>query len=134
MTEQTSASDRYRAAHEALAAFDSAERGDEATAETVAFTLRALVTPPSVGESVEQIVDRILAQWRRDHDYAIDLEEAMVRAVSAGIQSAHEAWEPEVALRPTQEQMLRWLGIRYGAAGRPTHIHIPFQNIEREDA
>ena len=131
MTEQTSASDRYEAARKALADYDAIDGWNGthavmiANAERLADALRALITPPSVGESEEAIAQRLTAdgtphQW----DFGSDLLNAEVRgllrqAVRAGIQSAHESWEPEVAQRPTQEQMLRWLKISYGH--RDTH-------------
>jgi hypothetical protein len=64
------------------------------------------------------------------------MRNATNRAVYAGMQRAHETWEPEVALRPTQEQMLRWLGIKHLATlnlnGDPIFA-IEAQPIERED-
>lgn len=138
--EQTSASDRYAAARRALADYDAIDGWNGthavmiANADALALALRALITPPGTSETVEQIVDRVLYEWRHTHDHAIDLEEAMVRAANAGIQSAHEAWEPEVALRPTQEQMLRWLGISYDdGLINEGELFIYEQRIEKEE-
>ena len=54
-------------------------------------------------------------------------------AVRAGIQSAHETWEPSD--HPSQEMMLRWLGIDFedGTAddGEPAWCILP-QTIEKE--
>ena len=131
---QTSASERVEAARKladhleqmmTTAQWMPASEGIQAV-----HVLRSLITPPPVGESEENAVDRILAEWWRAHDYRIHIEHAMILAYRAGIQSAHESWEP--ADVPSQEFMLRHLGLRYSDAGRPTHIHIPFQNIEKE--
>ncbi len=146
MTEQTSASDRYEAARKALARFwnpdDLAEM--EIQGELV-HALEALVTPPGVGESEAQIVERWAGRLRRRGAIEVLGEEAVFNAtdhhgqsiesfrqgVRAGIQSAHESWEPEVAQRPTQEQMLRWLGIEYDETDG--EIFIPDQFIKREE-
>lgn len=142
---QTSASERVETAQKALATWDDIYDGVpadmiEREADAVANALRALITPPAVGD--ESIAKRIAAEHYAGYAPAnlpADLSwehlaqsfgEVAVAAFRAGIQSAHESWEP--ADVPSQEFMLRHLGIRYGDAGRPTHIHIPFQNIEKE--
>lgn len=138
MTEQTSASDRYEAARKALAEYDTEKTKRypyTAASESMATALRALITPPGIHESEEQIVQRVLNETPDGANF--NEVDAIRMAVHAGIQSAHESWEPEVALRPTQEQMLRWLGISYavgtyGADDVPC-FHILTHVIERED-
>lgn len=135
MVEQTSASDRIEAARKALAGYDRAkEVGFAPNALVLADALRALITPPAVGESEEQIAQRIITESQARGvaapegdftDYGIALT-----GVRAGIQAAHETWEPEVAQRPSQEQMLRWLGISFGHNGDRIEIH--HQSIEKE--
>ncbi len=144
-TPQTSASDRYAAAREALAEYEA--WADHVYAFDIAGevldlaeALRALITPPGVHESEERIAERVLRaveppQIDSDGDVCFE-PEALVTlvtaAVRAGIQAAHETWEPEVALRPTQEQMLRWLGIEYNVLDNGL-INISDQAIDREE-
>lgn len=127
MIEQTSASDRYEAARKALAEYEA--HGTFLDDERAASALRTLITPPSVGLSVEQIAENI----ERAYGGRLPLVTLLQMAVRAGIQSAHETWEPEVALRPTQEQMLRWMEIEH-EINRHGDLYIPEQHIEREEA
>lgn len=147
--EQTSASDRIEQARKALAEFDAETEGqafsphDYPTAEAfaVAEALRALITPPSVGETDEAIAERVAYGYLDEHGMpavmqlaalAGHIERIALAAVRAGIQSAHESWECEVALRPSQEQMLRWLGLDYRETTHGT-LFVYGQNIDREE-
>lgn len=138
---QTSASDRYEAARKALEWYDDqseAGGGIVAGGHAVAEALRALITPPGVGEMPD-----LIDLYARAHQRALpnedgpfstaDLDRAAdagrLAIFNAGIQSAHESWECED--RPTQEQMLRWLGINYMTG--PGEIAIYGQTIDRED-
>lgn len=139
---QTSASDRIEAARKALEWYDDqseAGGGIVAGGLAVADALRALITPPSVGESEATIAGRVL-----DDYFTLTYEEmvtdssgetvyaALMAAARAGIQSAHERWEP--ADRPSQEQMLRWLGVTAEESVRDHDaLFIPEQYIEREE-
>lgn len=145
--EQTSASDRYEAARKIIAAHDAAvdayadatnldeamaaeARMENATSDAVK-ALRALITPPSVGESEHEMALEIAkAYWPTARGTAY---EAAVRGIRAGIQYAHERWEP--ADHPSQEQMLRWLGLEYTehAYGGVTDLIIEEQSIEKEE-
>ena len=135
---QASASDRVEAARKWLdnfAAQDAAERvcwhDMPEDFEDFLAIVRALVTPPSVGESVEEIADAIQAPHRSNSgELNLVIRSAITRGVHAGIAAAQEAWEPETALRPSQEQMLRWLGIEHRAWDHV--ITISAQIIERE--
>ncbi|WP_406245850.1 hypothetical protein ACI7YT_12480 [Microbacterium sp. M] len=100
--------------------------------------LRALITPPSVGESEEAIAERVIAAFPPPysgtgygHGELVEFGIAMLRA---GIQSAHESWEP--ADRPSQEMMLRWLELDYEEStddeGEPS-VYVHGQHIEREE-
>lgn len=134
-TEQTSASDRYAAARKALDHYFATPTHDAKEwalrAVPVAKALEALITPPGVHESKHDAAMRIAADYfpeSRGTAY-----EAAARGVRAGIQNAHETWEPEVALRPTQEQMLRWLGIEHEEDPAVGMLYVREQYIERED-
>lgn len=135
---QTSASDRYAAARDALKAWDDFQPTMD-HAHALAETLRALVTPPGVHESEESIATGIHGRYLRaefdgDFQYAGEpMRNALTAAVRAGIQSAHETWECEVALRPTQEQMLRWLGIEYADSDDGERLIILSDTIDREE-
>lgn len=150
--EQGSASDRYEAARKALEKlewwpldgdrpFTAILNGDDV--RMIHAALRALITPPSVGESVEQIAERVIGSpehswitWDRYDGTQVGEDDIRVIAeqlVRAGIQSAHETWEPEVALRPTQEQMLRWLGIEYARSDDSERLIILSDTIDREE-
>lgn len=137
MVEQTSASDRYEAARKALAAAAmygvapgmSAQREAQMVLDLV-DALRALIAPPNVSESVEQIAANI----ERVYGGRLSQETLLQMAVRAGIQSAHETWEPEVAQRPSQEQMLRWLGVEHDLDEAVGMLFIQAQYIEREEA
>lgn len=136
--EQTSASDRCEAARKALAAFEQAPRVPIGYETLLADALRALIAPPSVGETAEQMADRLTSSVMT-YAQAEGLTERGIAMAgirygfNAAIRAAHETWEPEVAQRPSQEQMLRWLGISYGHRDAQS-IEIPFQIIEREEA
>ena len=148
--EQGSASDRYEAARKAIAALAiqiSHERfvpSDESghmlrVLIDASDALIALTTPPGVGETDEQIARRVSSE-ATDFPEGIpseaDVRKLITRGVRAGIQNAHETWEPEVALQPTQEQMLRWLGLdcfdSTDDEGEPS-IFIRPQHIDREE-
>ena len=149
---QTGASKRYEAARKIIAAHDAAvdayadatdmdeayaaeARMEDATSDAVGI-LRALITPPSVGETEEQIVNRIMSEHGYHDPRTNSPESSLARdvaraAVRAGIQAAHETWEP--ADVPSQEQMLRWLGIKAGKTVNGDDAYfIPAQYIERE--
>lgn len=141
-TPQTSASDRIEAAREALAEYDRSQPSDyeAAYADPLADALRALITPPSVGESEEEVIKRAalmtMLYGEREGLSVHGFVRAGVRfGFHAGIDFAHERWEPEVAQRPSQEQMLRWLGVdtRPARAEGDARIFIPAQHIEREE-
>ena len=153
MTGQTSASDRYEAARKIIAAHDAAvdayadatdldeamaadARMENATSGAVK-ALRALITPPSVGESEIEVAHRIVDANLPDRLMHWDDKEVLtvaIQAFRAGIQSAHETWEAETAMRPSQEQMLRWLGIKFNQApDMRGDIFIQAQMIEREE-
>lgn len=132
MVEQSSASDRIERAKKSLALFDQL-RLATGVEKDLADALRAFITPPAVGESEDQIVRRVLSTYQvTDEDLPL-MQVLAKESVRAGIQSAHETWEPEVAQRPSQEQMLRWLGIDHQdyTDGDPQWI-IPAQFIEKE--
>lgn len=135
--EQTSASDRIKAAQEALANFTARTAALDSTVETsmersLADALRALITPPAVGESEEVIVQRVLSTYQvTDEDLPL-MQVLAKESIRAGVQAAHETWEPEVAQRPSQEQMLRWLGIDYEYRD-PNGVVIHFQIIDKEE-
>lgn len=136
---QTSASGRTQAAQRALEAFENAtpEKGKNdidryALALEMADALRALIAPPSVGESQVEIANRIGSEVA---SYGLSLrgtaDFAALMGIKAGIQSAHETWEP--ADHPSQEMMLRWLGIDYeDSIFHKDQIFIEPQFIERE--
>ena len=142
---QSSASDRYDAARKALAEWDNGGVPGVRAAHDLAEVLRALITPPGVHESEEQIAVRILEKLVSDEPFIAAIigganltrhvKALVAEGVRAGIQAAHETWECED--RPTQEQMLRWLGIeydnRYNEAGYEDGYLIIEQFIERED-
>lgn len=116
MVEQTSASDRIEAARKALAGYDRAkEVGFAPNALVLADALRALITPPAVGESDEGIAKAATEElWKVwDHTDFAEVQGIILGAVRSAIQTAHETWEPEVAQRPSQEQMLRWVGLDF---------------------
>lgn len=137
--EQTSASDRIEAAREALANYDqTAETYRDGLGYSLADALRALITPPATSETEEDVAERIVTAFPSPYAPSVgyshgELVELAITAYRAGIQSAHESWEPEVAQRPTQEQMLRWLGIRYTESAEQGYVYIPLQQIEREE-
>ena len=134
---QTSASERIEAARKALAWYDDdseAGGGIVLGGQAVAEALRPLITPPGVGESEEQIVNRVtgatMAYGESEGLSVRGFVQAGVRfGIRAGIQSAHETWEP--ADKPSQEQMLRWLGIEHYEFD--AIVHISEQVIEREE-
>lgn len=142
---QTSASERVEAAQKALDHYDAAFamrplNGEDA--ERLAASLRALITPPAVGESEDRIVAEQLHWLKVNASIAlIDfdsrgetlIENALRQAARSAIQSAHESWEP--ADVPSQEFMLRHLGIRYEESMFSDNAHqffIPSQYIDKE--
>lgn len=138
--EQTSASDRYEAARKALAFNEAVDRGESVAERTardnLADALRALITPPRTGETVEQIAARALNSFPPPYTPGAgyshgELEQLAIYAARAGIQNAHETWECED--RPTQEQMLRWLGINARECEHEGELYLAEQHIEKED-
>lgn len=139
---QSSASDRLEAARKALAWYDDdseAGGGIVLGGMAVADALRALITPPSVGENEADMVQTVIQNAPAhvsgkgilfQYD---DLIAMVTAAIRAGIQSAHETWEPEVAMQPGQEQMLRWLGIEHNPNMVSPMIYIHEQHIEKEE-
>lgn len=134
---QTSASERYEAARILLAAWDEAatpdangchDAGGFASRENARIRqlLRALITPPGVGYSEEEIADTIMLTAPLD----ARTSELVILGVRAAIQAAHETWEP--ADVPSQEFMLRHLGIQHEPSYREGHIYIEPQHIETE--
>lgn len=141
---QTSASERVEAARKladhleqmmTTAQWMPASEGIQAV-----HVLRALVTPPAVGESETEIANASL-RWYNDnfgHTIAsIDgfgtaqhITAMVMHAVRTAIQSAHESWEP--ADVPSQEFMLRHLGITYSQSTTFGALHIPEQLIDLE--
>lgn len=122
---QTSASGRIEEARALLAIYD---RLSTANPTVLAEMIRALITPPAVGESEEAIAERIADAAGIDWDQAYDVA---LPAVREAIQSAHESWEP--ADVPSQEFMLRHLGIEYTAGTLDdTILHIHAQHIDKE--
>lgn len=116
---QTSASERIERAKAALAEYVSAS-------EDVADILREFITPPEVAhEGVAEAATNI----EKAYGGRLDLGLLLQMAVRAGIQIAHESWEP--ADKPSQEQMLRWLGIEYDETDGV--LFIPDQHIDREE-
>lgn len=146
-TPQTSASERIEQAQKALAGYRGSDtyRVSGGTpedsydvldaAEAMAEALRALITPPGVHESEPAIVKRV---WDATPAHisgegirlqADDLFAMLRAAVRAGIQAAHETWEGSDW--PSQEMMLRWLGIEYDEHADGT-LHIREQSIAME--
>lgn len=143
---QTSASERQEAARKALEVWTQASttRGvplSQAIHGVVA-ALRALITPPGIHESEEQLA----IEWRErlmergsievigetglySKESGVYEAEIFRLGVRAGIQAAHESWEP--ADVPSQEFMLRRLGIDY-EEHRESLLFIPEQSIEKE--
>jgi len=143
---QTSASERVEQARMFLDRMSMRReiigKREETTFETEAFAIiEGLVTPPSVGEGEETIAERVLAKLpngliQTDGSLRFDPEALVLlveTAVRAAIQSAHETWEP--ADRPSQEQMLRWLGVdaRPARIKGDVRVFLPAQYIEREE-
>ena len=143
---QTSANERQEAARKALAAYDEhfmTRLLDPAEVVSLAEALRALITPPGIGmpELVRDFRERITEQGslavlgqravhEGGHGPAI---EGYRLGLADGEQYAHERWEP--ADRPSQGQMLRWLGIENHEEpriGDTTKLRIPTQHIEKE--
>lgn len=100
--------------------------------DIVADALRALITPPPTG-TIARIYARQAMRSEAIGRLVPDeqVEALIAEAYHAGIQDAHESWEP--ADHPSQEMMLRWLGIDYGdSAFESDKIFIESQLIERE--
>lgn len=121
-TPQTSASERIAQARKALAAFDGRTAALGSSVETtmersMADALRALITPPGhplteEGEAVNDALNRYDWPFHERIDIsATELADFGTHLFRAGVQAAHETWEP--ADVPSQEFMLRHLGIRY---------------------
>ena len=139
---QTSASERYAAARKVLAQYGDKSAGPEDGGAVAQLTLalRALIAevPATIEDAaVSTFADErtargtldMLGPMHSDH-YAA----AFRLGFREGIQSAHERWEP--ADVPSQEQMLRWLGIEARpvyAEGELVRLEIPTQHIEREE-
>jgi hypothetical protein len=134
--EQTSASDRLEAARKALTGWEALDRdctGDSRPwrpGDALADALRALITPP--GFPLTQVSIDHAADIAEAHGYDSNgVTEAVMEGIEYGIQCAHERWEP--ADRPTQEQMLRWLGIDYARSDDGELLIILSDTIDRED-
>lgn len=147
---QTSASDRYEAARILLAAWDEAatpdangchDAGGFASRKNarIRLTLRALIIPPGhpltvESEAVNDAVNRY--DWpfhERIEISATELADMGTHLFRAGVQAAHESWEP--ADVPSQEFMLRHLGIEHEeqtTAGGREVIFVYQQDIEKE--
>ena len=114
MATATSASDRIEAARAVIERMDRAHKmtcSDPSDASRTTLyseardALRALITPPATDETPQQIAARIRDRegsptWEPDRAgrYTIQQVTLMMReAVEAGIQAAHEDWEPENA-------------------------------------
>ncbi|MBT2484803.1 MULTISPECIES: hypothetical protein [unclassified Microbacterium] len=141
---QTSASERIEQAQKVLAEFRNAtpENGKNdidryRLALEMADRLEALITPPGVHDSERSLARDLITKTpahvsgqgiRFQYD---DLMEMLMSAIRAGIQYAHERWEP--ADHPSQEMMLRWLGITHEESVREHEAwFIPEQYIEKE--
>lgn len=112
MTTATSSSDRYEAARAALTEYrgpdvytvhsdNPSERYDVLdAAEVLAAALRSLIEPPATEETAGEIANRLVStyEWpysERREFRADELAEVLEEAVHAGIQAAHESWEPD---------------------------------------
>lgn len=112
---QTSASERLEKAREALAAYDANPRGrarENAMHDCIEM-LRELVKGPTITTSADKAVDDLLDRCNPNGEDVGpgELAYAVSEAFDAGIQYAHERWEP--ADVPSQEFMLRHLGLDY---------------------
>lgn len=147
---QTSASARVEHArvtiNEAIAASEDEDSGIEGLIthrDNLIDALDEFISPPGIGmpELVRDFRERITEQGslavlgqravhEGGHEPAI---EGYRLGLADGEQYAHERWEP--ADRPSQEQMLRWLGIENHEEpriGDTTKLRIPTQYIEKE--
>ena len=117
--------DRYEAARKALADYDTIDGWNGthavmiANADALASALRALITRAPAGENLEAIAMEIVREKNIGWDWDFDIA---LKGILAGLQ-----------IRPTQEQMLRWLGIRYTESAENGYVYIPLQMIDRED-
>lgn len=127
-----------RDAHDVQGMIDARDSADNLLQHLLAHgqkqldAIRALITPPDARESEEAIAQRVSREATDFPDGVPsedDVRRLIIRGIRAGIQSAHESWEPSD--RPSQEMMLRWLGIGYLIRG--DEIAIPRQSIEREE-
>lgn len=139
----TSSSDRYEAAHKALAQYDENERDYHAlpereqegrnyedyednklaAADSLAEALRALIEPPTTNEEPHEVAARVLAQaqYRLDADAEARVLGLMTSAVVAGIQAAWNSWEPETAATESQD------------SDTPLIAELPFIYATRDD-
>lgn len=139
---QTSASERIEHARKVLREHGhaDAEPGDPGSIAQLTLALRSLIEPPAVGN--ESVAKQIAADhfagyapanlptdltWEH---LAQSFGQVSVAAFAAGVQSAHESWEP--ADVPSQEFMLRHLGIEHSPSFREGYIYIEPQHIEKE--
>src|SRR5690606_37471745 len=135
-----SASDRYEAARKALGIWDASDgSGWVDNGQRCIDALRALITPPGVERSEIEVAHRIVDANLPDRHMDWDDKEVLtvaIQAFRAGIQAAHETWEPEVALQPSREQMIRCLGLDFKEStddeGEPS-IYIHGQHIDRDE-
>lgn len=136
---QTSASDRIEQARKVADTIAYRLRTlqpvDPFLAQKALDSIEALITPPSVGvdaqwEAAESIAAEVQRRMEGQASQKVMIYAAADRGFLAGIQYAHERWEP--ADRPSQEQMLRWLGIKF-EQNDEYDIFIPKQHIEREE-
>lgn len=145
---QTSASRRREQAKVVInAAIASAESDDAGIEELIGHrdnlieVLDELTDPPTIGmpELVRDFRERLTehgsiavlgqrAALAGGHEPTV---EGYRLGLADGEQYAHERWEP--ADRPSQEQMLRWLGIEHYADVVGDRIHITAQSIEKEE-
>lgn len=146
---QTSASARVEHArvtiNEAIASSEDEDAGVEdliSHRDNLIDALDAFISPPGIGmpELVRDFRERLTEQGsiavlgmralRTIQEPHSETVEGYRLGLADGEQYAHERWEP--ADRPSQEQMLRWLGIEHEPSFREGHIYIPPQHIEKE--
>ncbi|QIG59091.1 hypothetical protein SEA_RUBYRALPH_83 [Microbacterium phage RubyRalph] len=141
---QTSASERRAHALKVLTEHGArdAQPDDPGSVAQLTLALRSLLEAPGIGmpELVRDFEQRITEQgWisvlGQEVTYSEKPHARIIEGYRLGLvdgeQYAHERWEP--ADRPSQEQMLRWLGIEfeeYDDAG--PMLSIPQQYIEKE--
>lgn len=160
MTDQIpmrSASERRDAAAKALAQYDASVRADyAASAPALAGALRSLVEVPEVGLTEREIIDESIARtiavldlgdgvrpsignlhraissgWLDEIGLELLLRSVAQAAAQRAERAALEHWEP--ADVPSQEFMLRHLGIIHRPVPENGRIGIPAQYIEKDD-